>query len=131
MTIKKDANGAPAIPDSVAITGSVAAHMDARFLSSYDLIGMKDIELTISRVELAENVSFFDLKARKETLKRKSILVYFEGAKKPLVLNVTNTKTIIEKLGTNKGSEWIGKKITLYVTRVKAFGASVNAIRVK
>lgn len=50
---------------------------------------------------------------------------------KPLILNVTNCKTITKIYDTPYIEEWIGKKITLYVTKVKAFGDLVEALRIR
>ena len=50
---------------------------------------------------------------------------------KPMVLNKTNMELITEVLGTPYIENWVGKKITLYVERVSAFGEMVDALRVK
>ncbi len=48
---------------------------------------------------------------------------------KPMILNVTNMKTIASIYG-NFIEDWVGKKITLFVTSVKAFGTVTEALRV-
>lgn len=50
---------------------------------------------------------------------------------KPLILNVTNCKTIAKIYDTPYIEDWVGKKITLYVTKVKAFGDMVEALRIR
>ena len=50
---------------------------------------------------------------------------------KPLVLNATNSKSIAKALGSPFIEDWTGKKITLYVKQVKAFGEWVDAVRVR
>lgn len=55
---------------------------------------------------------------------------HFKEFDKPMVLNSTNCK-IIGKLHGNYIEDWIGKKIQLYTTNVKAFGDTVEALRVR
>ena len=50
---------------------------------------------------------------------------------KPMILNSTNQKAITKALGTPFVEDWVGKRITLYVAKVKAFGEVVDALRVK
>lgn len=49
---------------------------------------------------------------------------------KPMVLNATNCKTI-EKLYGPHIEDWAGKKITLYVAKVRAFGDMHECLRVR
>jgi hypothetical protein len=60
---------------------------------------------------------------------RKPVL-YFQKATKGLVLNRTNAMIIAGLLG-DESDNWIGKRIAIYPTRVKAFGTVQDAIRVK
>lgn len=48
-----------------------------------------------------------------------------------MVLNVTNCKAIERALGTPHIEHWVGHQIQIYSERVKAFGADVEAIRVR
>lgn len=57
-------------------------------------------------------------------------LIYFKGAKKPMVCNSTNGKTIEDMVGPMT-EKWIGLKVTLYRTTTMAFGKKVNCIRIK
>ena len=50
---------------------------------------------------------------------------------KPLILNKTNCKTISKLYNTPYIENWAGKKITLCVKQVKAFGDITDAVRVK
>jgi hypothetical protein len=50
---------------------------------------------------------------------------------KPFILNSTNQKTISKALGSPFIEDWVGKSITLYVAKVKAFGEVVDALRVR
>lgn len=49
----------------------------------------------------------------------------------PLILNVTNCKTITKIYKTPYIEDWIGKQIIMQVKQVKAFGDVVDAVRVK
>jgi hypothetical protein len=53
-----------------------------------------------------------------------------ENGVKPLILNVTNSKTISKIHGTPYIEDWVGKRIELFVAQVKAFGEVVDAVRV-
>ena len=56
---------------------------------------------------------------------------YFKGDEaKPLILNRTNWKSIASQWG-DESDDWVGKRITLTVSQVDAFGKSVQAIRIK
>ena len=50
---------------------------------------------------------------------------------KPLILNKTNCKTISKLYNTPYIENWAGKKITMCVKQVKAFGDVTDAVRVK
>ena len=50
---------------------------------------------------------------------------------KPMILNTTNCKMITKLYKTPYIENWAGKKITLVVREVKAFGEIVDAVRVK
>ena len=50
---------------------------------------------------------------------------------KPLILNKTNCKTITKLTGSPYIENWAGKKITMYVKQVKAFGDITDAVRVR
>ena len=47
-----------------------------------------------------------------------------------MVLNKTNCKTI-EKIYSPFTDEWLGKKITVFAQKVKAFGDMVDALRIR
>lgn len=48
----------------------------------------------------------------------------------PMVLNITNTKTIASLYG-DLYNNWVGKSIQVYATKVKAFGQVTTALRVR
>lgn len=58
-------------------------------------------------------------------------VVYFEGFEQGLVLNKTNANTIAQVLGDDDTDNWVGGRVTLFVTQVDFQGKSTEAIRVK
>lgn len=104
------------------------------FIGAYTLIemGVQELEVTIQAFK-RERVP-----NEKGELVEASLL-YLKDYK-PLWLNTTNQQTISRVLGTPFVQDWVGKKITLFVDRVKIDGASglasiedmfVEAIRVR
>ena len=60
------------------------------------------------------------------------IVLSFVGAKKGLVLNVTNATRLVANLGTDEMDDWRGRKVTLYPTTTEyPKGTIVPCIRVK
>lgn len=102
-----------------------------RYLKADDLD--KDYTLTIA------DVTGEDLQQQDGT-KKGAFLVYFKETassakkngtdEKRLVLNKTNAKAIASLHG-NETDNWIGKKITLHATTCRAFGKTVDCVRVK
>lgn len=62
--------------------------------------------------------------------KEECTVAHFVEDVKPLILNVTNCKTISKVWGTPYIEDWAGRKITLKVKRISAFGEMVDAVRV-
>ena len=56
---------------------------------------------------------------------------FSEKELKPLILNVTNCKAISKLYKTPYIEDWAGKRITMRVQPVKAFGEVVDAVRIK
>ena len=50
---------------------------------------------------------------------------------KPMILNVTNCKTISKIYNTPYIEDWAGKYISVYIAKVKAFGETVEALRIR
>lgn len=57
-------------------------------------------------------------------------IAYFVEDVKPLILNKTNANMIARVWGSPYIEDWTGKRITLKVKRVNAFGELVDAVRV-
>jgi hypothetical protein len=58
-------------------------------------------------------------------------VIYFEGTLKPMILNVTNWKSLASLFG-EESDNWGSKQITLYVkSDIEAFGEIVSGIRIR
>jgi hypothetical protein len=95
----------------------------SKFLKAEDLEG--DVTLTVDRCSLEE------FKDRDTGKSQSKLVVYFKDQEKGLLVNKTNFKSIAEITGEEDTDNWAGKKITLTVIDVDAFGDVVAAIRVK
>lgn len=63
--------------------------------------------------------------------KKKALAMRFEEMDLPMVLNVTNSETIAAVVGSDRLADWIGHKIIVGTSKVKAFGKIHDAIRVR
>ena len=76
-----------------------------------------------------ESVSLADLQGD-DGKKQKKPIVKFQGREKGMVLNKTNAR-FIAKLYGPQTDQWVGKQVTIYPTTCKAFGETVECVRVK
>ena len=123
------------IPKGTPVEGDMTAALDSRFLNSIVLQGAMEkrgkdhIVVEIDRVEhLAE------LKYENGQKDEDVYLLYFKGSDKPLKLNATNIKAIINQHGT-MGKNWHGKRIALgtviaYRPDIKAKGPCVRVLHI-
>lgn len=93
-----------------------------RFVAAADLNG-KQFTLTIRSVTLEDMQSHDQKTVTKPCL-------WFTNATKGMVLNKTNTMIIADLYGPETDA-WAGKKITIYATKVRAFGKLEEAVRVR
>lgn len=96
----------------------INAMFPSKWIKSPDL-GGKRVTLKMSHVKVEEVGD-----------KKKLPVLYFQGATKGLVLNVTNANMISEITGTGETNDWHGRAVTLYVTKVEYGGKRVDGIRV-
>jgi hypothetical protein len=101
--------------------------MHYKKLFTKDTIGAWDLEKDAT-VEIEKVVSEELTFAKGE--KEQKPCVYFVGAKKKLVLNITNAAIIAEQHGEDV-DKWPGKKITLYATKTKFGRETVDCVRVR
>lgn len=92
----------------------------SKWVKAHDLNG-KRVPVTIQRVSVEE--------VQGDTGKENVPAVWFKGATKALLMN----KTIAMQIAALHGPEtddWTGKRVTLYGTKVRAFGKVHDVIRV-
>ena len=94
----------------------------SKYVKAADLEG-RTVTLTIKTLTVEEMLNHASEKERKPVL-------YFERATKGLVLNRTNAMTIAALYG-DESDTWPGKRISIYPTRVKAFGQMQDCIRIR
>ena len=94
------------------------------YLGAYSLDPGKDMVLTIKTVR-KEMVTGADGK------KEECIICHWEEEQKPMILNVTNCKTISKLLKTPYIERWSGHRIQIGAEVVSAFGEKVEALRVR
>lgn len=86
-------------------------------------LGGRDAHLTIERVKMGT--------VKTDSGPEPMPFIWFEEAKKPLGLNVTNARTIAKMHGV-EATKWVGKRITIYPTTCDAFGEEdVPCIRIR
>jgi len=96
------------------------------YIGAYTIMdGTTDKELVVT-IEKVVRQQVLGADGKKE----ECTVAYLKG-QKPFILNATNQKLITSALGTPFIENWAGQKITLYVARVKAFGDTVDALRVR
>ena len=98
-------------------------NFDYRFLSGDELTG--ETTVTIDRVV---NEEVFNPSSNS---KESALAVYFKNAKKGVVLNKTNAKTIAKVIGSPMTEQWVGGKIIIYPKPGKFFGEEMKVVRVK
>ena len=103
---------------------------DRDTLGSWDLVDKagnpKDWTLEIARVEKGL------VKSRERPKGEHRPFVFFKGATKPMVCNATNAETISAIAGSEDVTRWVGCKVTLFSTRVRAkAGGQVMGIRIR
>lgn len=98
---------------------------DSVWLTNEDLPHDKDTVLTIEQVNRRDNVKF-------QTGKAKPIMLslQFKGVKRELGLNATNRK-VMARLFSSKCSNWVGKRIALFVQMVNSPQGEVPAVRIR
>ncbi len=101
--------------------------LDPNFINA-ELIGEPGAE----RVVTIKDIDFEEAFDQKTNSKIKKQSIFFEECK-PMILNKTNTKTLIKLFGGNgsQPKDCVGKKIILYVVRLSVAGRETTGIRIK
>ena len=105
------------------LTGHWKKATNPKFLGAWDL---EDGSTPVVKIQKVTEEEVMNLDGKKEPC----IIMYFEGCK-PMILNKTNIKSISKSVGSSKFEDWIGNEVTLFTCQVKAFGDTVDAIRIK
>lgn len=95
------------------------------FLGSWDLYDVSGQEITVSIRD------FRDEEVVNNGQKEVCTVCYFNENIKPMIMNLTNKKTIAKLYRTKSASHLKGKYITIGFEKVKAFGKIHDALRVK
>lgn len=98
-------------------------------LSNPNYLGAYDFEQGEKRVVKIKSVAQ-ELVKGVDGKDEQCIVAQLENSK-PIILNKTNCKTITKLFQTPHIEEWGGRKITLIVAKVRAFGETVDALRVE
>lgn len=104
-------------------------HTHWRRLTNPNYIGSYSLEPGEERTVTIESVSK-ELVKGPDGKEEECIVAKLKG-EKPLILNKTNCKTIAKVHESPYIEDWSGKKITLYVAKIKAFGERVDALRIR
>lgn len=103
---------------------------DPNYFGAYELITGQNEDGSYITIEQTLEI----VKAVREKAKTKEggeeMVLYFSN-QKPMILNSINTANITRATGTPFIEKWVGKKITAYVEKVKAFGLWHDAIRIR
>lgn len=95
------------------------------YLGAYALNPGQDLTATIQQVK-NEIVTGPDGKKEECT-----VMHFSEKDIKPMIMNATNSKTVHKLLKTPYIEEWTGSKIQIYIDNVRAFGETVEALRIR
>jgi len=96
---------------------------NTNYLGSYALQPGKDLVVTITDVkkEMVKDATGSESEC---------LIVHLQN-QKPLICNKTNAKSIAKATGSPFIEDWKGKQIALYIASVRAFGETVDGLRVR
>lgn len=94
------------------------------YLGAYDF--GEDEKKRVLTIHNVKQVRIKDQQGREEEV----VVATFKENSKPMILNKTNMKAIEKAYKTAYIEEWSGKRISIHVERVKAFGDLVDALRI-
>ena len=97
------------------------------YLGSWDFTRGEERVLTIRGIVVEEVIDM----EKSGSEKKSCTVAHFNEDCKPMILNITNCKTIERLYNTPYIERWVGFRITVRVERVKAFGKLADALRIK
>lgn len=96
------------------------------YIGAYELMqGDKNIELNVRITTVSREM------VQGPDGKKEECTVMQIPPNKPMILNATNQKNLTKAIGSPFIEDWNGKVVTLYVAKVKAFGDTLDALRIK
>ena len=95
------------------------------YLGSWDLYDVPAQEITVTIKNIV------DEQVINNGQKEGCTVAYFEENCKPMILNLTNKKTLAKLYKTKDSAKLVGKRITVGYEKVKAFGKISDALRIK
>lgn len=95
------------------------------YLGAYDLYDLGVPELTVTITDFKEE------KVPANGKEEKCAVMYFKENYKPMIINPTNKKRLAKLYKTVKTEKLTGKRITITIEKVKAFGGIHDALRIK
>ena len=98
---------------------------NANFLGSWDLYDIPSQQITATIHDIRDEEVINNGKSEHCT-----VLVFKEDIK-PMILNLTNKKTLAKLYKTKETKKLIGKRVTIVYEKVKAFGKVSDALRIK
>lgn len=98
--------------------------LDKDYLGSHNLEQGEEMLLTIEKFVGEESVKGTDGKAQTKPV------LYFKEDVPKMIMNITNGNTVSALYGSHPDG-WVGKKIQLFATPVKAFGKVQDALRIR
>ena len=95
------------------------------YIGAYDLydLDVKEITVTIKNFREEEVVTNGKSEA--------CAVMYFEEDFKPMIVNPTNKKVLAKRFHSKLTEKMVGKRITIHIEQVKAFGKIYDALRIK
>ena len=95
------------------------------YIGSWDLYDISSQEITVTIKAIKDEEVINNGKSECCTV------AYFSEDCKPMILNLTNKKTLSKLYKTKAVEQLIGKRITIGYEKVKAFGKVSDALRIK
>lgn len=97
------------------------------FLGSWDLEELPSREITLT-IENMRDEKVTGAEGRESVC---TVCYWTDKAYKPMILNVTNKKTIVKLYKTKDTDKLKGKAVTIGIEKVKAFGDIYDALRIR
>lgn len=101
-------------------------------LHNPDYLGAYSLMETGTPIDMVVKIKAVVLKGIKgEDGKDQDCMIAELVNQKPMVINATNAKTLTKLFGSPFIEDWAGKSFTLFVAKVRAFGDTLDALRIR